>query len=256
MKYKHMISSTKTLSFFLFVFSLACTGISSAREIQLQLYVWPRTGLLSRDSNVEHIPNIVLKQGSNEIPFRAARGSMGPVVTVPHTGRFEFHRRDTVRSEENTAAEAETTTVPYFDAAVPASWNRAVIVLFPERRAGGGKIESSVLNFDPQRLRVGVGTFFNGTDTPLQMVIQGQVHALAPYSTLTIPRRQLQERLVNGNARFSPQLFYQDEEGRWRQSYNGIQYVRPDSVNLFWIHSSGAGRSHRIRPLRTAMDGE
>ncbi len=254
MKFNHMSRLMLSIKIPFFLGFLILFGPAHANDIELQLYVWPRTGLLSRDTQIEHLPNIFLKSGSTETTFRAARGVMGPAVRVPHTQRFEFHRRDTMPSEENTAASAETTTRPFFEVTIPPAWNRAVIVLFPERRTGSGQIEASVLNFDPRRLRPGMGTFFNGTDTTIQMVVQNEVHTLAPYATLSIPRRTLQERVVNGNTRFGAQLFYQDEEGRWRQSYNGVQYIRPDSINLFWIHSSGAGRSHRMRPLRTSFD--
>ncbi len=229
--------------FFLMMMVSGLPALTLGQTREVQVYLWPVEGLLGADSEVFSVPNLYLREGEVYHRIDAARGRPGRSLQTPNRETLEFYLQD---------VESGTYQL-YASVAVPRSWPRAMILIFPERRLEGRQVEAMAVHFDPGRLRAGHATFTNYSPQTLRLVLnQDQVFSLATGETISLPRDQLEQRRVGDDSRFEVQLFLRDAHHQWRTGYQGVQYVRPDTINLFLISQGPSPHQVRMRVLRTS----
>lgn len=214
---------------------------SFAHGLELQVYLWPVEGLLGADSEIRTVPNLYLREGESFRRVAAGRGTTGPVVQTEVRGNLELYLRDPDGGGHRLFAAAQ----------VPAGWSRVVMLVFPERRLEEDRVEAMVIHFDPARVRPGQALITNYSPHPLRLVInQQQVHDLPVGGVLALTRAQVEQRRVGDDSRFEMQLYLQDGQQQWRAGYQGVQYLRPDTPNLFLVSPGPHPLQVRLRALR------
>lgn len=220
-------------------------------RILFSVYVWPSTGILSSDTTLVGIPPAYYDSptGIQSIPLR--RNSSTPLL--PYLGPqpltiYAAETRSVPPPKDAPPGTLPTTTVvrkPFITASIPEGLQRAMLLVFPDRKNPDGSLMTVVMPYESETLEPGMARIRNGTQRTLALQFDnanGKLLLLPPNEYKDFSPAALAESLY-------PRIYiYELGEGQeLKLRHSSKLYFEEEKINFFLVYPKG---KQRLRLLR------
>jgi hypothetical protein len=209
-------------------------------DMMLSFYVWQVRGILTDATEMPGLPTVYLRgaDGVRKVPL--ARGAQTPPLRYTAETPPVLFRGVPVENPEAGAPRMRAEVVA--ELAVPADWDRALVLLFPERTDGQGRWTAGPVWNPTLELPDGGVLLVNSTPGPLVVEVEGDGTPLGAGRTLLVQGDDLPDR-------FRLRAYGRDRQNRPRLVHTSKQLRRQGQGNVLIFYPTSAERV-RVLSLR------
>lgn len=228
------------------------TPVPARVQVQFSVFVWPTEGILLEDASIAPIPRTFYRTERGNVPVRLIRNAATPLHA--YSGELPLVLYDIEEiwtpPPEDAPPETEPTVayrpIPVIRADFPRSWNRVLLIVFPDRKADDGTLLTLPLPYDMERLRPGMARIYNGSAHTLVLEFPDTEHMviLPPYTPLNFDPGTLSD------SAFTRVFVYRrNERGDVDMVHTSRLFMDQETTNYYFLYPQGR---RRIRLLRVA----